>query len=214
MIRPKLEFLTLDTVQRAIDEAYDLLLSRHPELTGQVRFLAFLVPSRTGLREYQEYGREVFRKVEEINGRHGQGGWEPVKVFYENNYTQAIAAMGLYDVLLVNTNADGMNLVAKEGPVVNRRNGVLVLSKGAGAHEQLRRNALSVAPEDIAGTARAMHGALIMPSDERRRRAQALKETMRQEDIAHWFWRQLKDLHGEAEPPMSQNREMALAGST
>ena len=117
--------------------AYDLLLNRHPELKGRVVFLAFLVPSRTHIRQYQRYMEEIRQIIDQINTTHGTEDWTPIRTYLENNYTQAIAGMKLYDVLLVNSVIDGMNLVAKEGPVVNTRDGVLVLSVGAGAHREL-----------------------------------------------------------------------------
>ncbi|MCH7605921.1 MAG: trehalose-6-phosphate synthase, partial [Chloroflexi bacterium] len=113
-------------------KAYELLLSRHPELRGKVTFLAFLVPSRTHIRQYQRYMDEILQVVKQINDAFGNEEWQPIRTFIENNYTQAIAAMKLYDILLVNTIIEGMNLVAKEGPVVNNRDGVLILSVSSG----------------------------------------------------------------------------------
>ena len=106
--------------------SYDQLLTSHPELKGRVKFLAFLVPSRTHLRQYQRYMDEVQQSIQQVNKNHGTGRWQPIVPYLENNYAQAIAGMKLYDALLVNTLVEGMNLVAKEGPVVNQRNGVLV----------------------------------------------------------------------------------------
>ncbi|MFH1487143.1 MAG: trehalose-6-phosphate synthase, partial [Chloroflexota bacterium] len=120
--------------------------------------------------------------------------WQPVEVFFENNYLQAIAAMRLYDVLLVNAVIDGMNLVAKEGPTVNARNGVLVLSESVGAHDQLKESALSICPADIEGTCQALYAALNMPAEERSRRAAALKKAVEEEDITNWLCRQIEDL--------------------
>lgn len=178
--------------------AYALLLERHPELRGNVRFLAFLVPSRLHLRQYQRYVEDINESVDGINARFGNEGWQPVQVFFENNYVQALAAMRLYDVLLVNPVIDGMNLVAKEGPVVNERDGVLVLSEAAGAHEQLRVGALSVAPADIEGTYQALHRALTMPASERALRQQRLAQAVEREDVTHWLVRQLRDVQALA----------------
>ena len=109
--------------------AFELLLTQHPELIGKVNFLAFLVPSRTHIRQYQRYMDEIQQVVSQINQKFSTEGWQPITTFIENNYTQAIAGMKLYDVLLVNTIIEGMNLVAKEGPVVNTQDGVLILSR-------------------------------------------------------------------------------------
>ena len=100
-------------------KAYELLLSRHPDLHGRVTFLAFLVPSRTHIRQYQRYMEEIRQVVSQVNGNFGNDEWQPIITFIENNYTQAIAGMKLYDALLVNTIIEGTNLVAKGGPVVN-----------------------------------------------------------------------------------------------
>jgi len=174
--------------------AYEILLERYPELRGDVRFLAFLVPSRTHIRQYQRYIDEIDSAVKHVNERFGTEEWKPVQVFYENNYIQAIAGMRLYDVLLVNSVIDGMNLVAKEGPVVNTKDGVLILSEAAGAFEQLRRGALPVAPADVEGTARALHQALTMSPHERAERAHQMAGSIEREDITDWLYRQLSDV--------------------
>ena len=174
--------------------AYETLLERHPELRGNVRFLAFLVPSRTHIRQYQRYLEEIDASIKRVNNRFGTDEWTPVQVFYENNYIQAIAGMRLYDVLLVNSVIDGMNLVAKEGPVVNRKDGVLILSEAAGAYEQLRVGALPVAPADIEGTTRALYEALTMSAEERKRRADLMVDCITREDITDWLYRQLSDI--------------------
>ena len=179
--------------------AFEIMLDRHPELIGEVRFLAFLVPSRTHIRQYQRYIEEIDAAVKHINEKYRTRSWEPVQVFYENNYVQAIAGMRLYDVLLVNSVIDGMNLVAKEGPVVNQRDGVLVLSEAAGAYEQLRVGALPVAPADVEGTSRALYQALTMTSVERTERATAMREIIEREDITAWLHHQLTDIQALAD---------------
>ncbi len=174
--------------------AYDNLLDRYPGLHRRIVFLAFLVPSRGEVSIYRAYTRDLLELAEAINGKYGDDEWRPIHVFYEDNYAQAIAAMRLYDVLLVNPLIDGMNLVAKEGPLVNTRDGVLVLSEMAGAHEQLGEYALSVCPTDLEGTVRALASAITMPVDEKRRRAAALRRAVQEEDITFWMQRQFRDL--------------------
>jgi len=174
--------------------SYELLLERYPELRRSVNFLQFLVPSRSELGVYQTYTDEIFELIESINDHFGDLDWQPVRVFYEENYPQAIAGMSFYDVLLVNPIIDGMNLVSKEGPLVNERNGVLILSELAGSFEQLSPYCIPVAPTDLEGTVRALHEALTMPEDERRRRAEALKASITDEDITAWLERQFHDL--------------------
>jgi len=174
--------------------AYEALLHRHPRLRGEISFMAFLVPSRTSLREYSEYGRNVQDVVDRINARYGRADWRPVDIFYENDYAQALAAMSIADVVLVNPLVDGMNLVAKEAVVVSQRDAVLVLSETAGAFDQLADGALSVAPADIVGTTDALARALEMPADERHRRLAVMREGVEREDITWWLRRQLQDL--------------------
>ncbi|MDO8690213.1 MAG: trehalose-6-phosphate synthase, partial [Dehalococcoidia bacterium] len=156
-------------------EAFRQMLISHPDLLGRVTMLAFLVPSRTSIPEYRRFKQRLLGLVDSINGQFGRPGYLPVQVFYEDNYLQALAGMSFYDVLLVNPVADGMNLVAKEGPLVNRKDGVLVLSETAGAHDQLELGALSVRHGDLKGTADALYRALYMPMVERRRRAAFLR---------------------------------------
>ncbi len=174
--------------------AYDQLLERRPDLHRQVKFLAFLVPSRTNIPEYRRYATRVFSAIDEINAKHGSAGWKPIEVFYENNYPQAIAAMRLYDVLLVNSACDGMNLVSKEGPTVNSRGGVLVLSRDAGSYEELGAYALGVAPDDVEGTSLALEAALAMPKAERKRRAALLRKAVERNDLTNWLRRQFADI--------------------
>ncbi|MFC1978367.1 trehalose-6-phosphate synthase [Chloroflexota bacterium] len=176
-------------------KAFDLLLDRHPELKGNVRFLAFLVPSRTRIKQYQRYNEEVLELVSAINYKHGSTDWQPIKLFYENNYPQAIAAMCLYDVLLVNAVIDGMNLVAKEGPIVNERNGVLVLSEAVGAHEQLKDGVLTITPVDTENTAQMLYKALSLSAEDRKRRSDILRRTIRRDDLDKWLCHQLADVN-------------------
>ena len=175
-------------------KAFGLLLSRYPELRGRVNFLAFLVPSRTHIRQYQRYMDDIHQTVNHVNQTYGTDGWQPIQTFIENNYTQAVAGMKLYDVLLVNTIIEGMNLVAKEGPVVNKRDGTLVLSATSGAHHQLSKGAITVSPTDVEGTMDALYQAVTMSPEKRRENSAWLTEAVTQEDIGHWISRQLEDL--------------------
>ncbi len=185
-------------------KAFDLLLEHYPHLRGRIKFLSFLVPTRTYLNQYNRYKQEIDKLVEDINIKYGCEDWRPIEVFYENNYLQAIAGMRLYDVLFINAVIDGMNLVAKEGPIVNGREGVLVLSETVGAHEQLGKYALSVAPADLEGTAEALYTALNMSRKDKSERAAALRKSIEEEDITRWLQSQLEDL-----AELSQNSALA-----
>ena len=174
--------------------AYEVLLGRHPELHGEVTFLAFLMPSRTDIREYQSYRNEVMDVIQRINSNFGRGSWRPIRLFYQENFPHAIAGLSLADVLLVNPVVDGMNLVAKEGPTVSRRHGVLVLSVTTGAYGELASGVLPVSPVDIEGTAQALYEALVMPQEERARRQQTLRTIIEQADQTRWVTTQVEDL--------------------
>ncbi|MEJ7654225.1 MAG: trehalose-6-phosphate synthase [Chloroflexia bacterium] len=178
-------------------EAYSLMLDNHPGLHGKVKFLAILVPSRSSIPEYERYQDEVMTAIARINLRYGADYWRPVEALIGDNYVRALAAMRKYDVLLVNPLIDGMNLVAKEGVVVNERHGALVLSDGAGAFEQFAQSTPLpnyVSAADILGTSEALYNALQMPAPERAELSSRLREVVETEDVAHWFHTQLKDL--------------------
>ena len=175
-------------------EAYECLLEDHPELLGKVNFLALLVPSKAEIESYRRYQDETHAQIDAINARFSRRHWQPIQVFYENNRTQALAAMSLYDVMLVNSLADGMNLVAKEGPTLNRRDGVLVLSKTAGAYADLGAGSIGIDPEDVQETANALYLALTMAPDERRERARQLREAVREHDLGAWLRALIDDI--------------------
>lgn len=174
-------------------EAYRSLLEHHPEHRGRVQMLALLVPSRIEVDEYQSYLRDIMAEGGMINAEYSDELWEPVRIVVGDNYHRAIAAMQLYDVLLVNPIADGMNLVAKEGVLVNQRSGVLLLSEYAGAFYELGEQALVVSPFDIHGTMEAMHEALQMQPEQRRERAEILRERVRNAGVRQWFYAQVED---------------------
>jgi trehalose 6-phosphate synthase len=172
-------------------QAFDELLELYPEHRGKVKFVALLVPSRLDVHEYGNYLDEVMGIAGRVNAKHGGNGWEPIRVLVEESYPRAVAGLQIYDVLLVNSIADGMNLVAKEGPIVNRRAGVLVLSERTGAYQQLEPGVLVISPLDVYGTAEAMHRALTMPMEERRERADRLRSLIESHDIVDWLHQQL-----------------------
>jgi trehalose 6-phosphate synthase len=144
------------------------------------------------VNEYQTYLDELMAAAGRINALYGSGQWEPVRILVSENYPRAVAALQLYDVLLVNSIADGMNLVAKEGPIVNQRDGVLILSEQTGARQQLEPGALIISPCDVYSTAESIHQALEMPPEERRERAKKLVDLIEREDIVDWLNKQLR----------------------
>jgi trehalose 6-phosphate synthase len=178
--------------------AFDLFLEQHPDFRERVTFIAQLMPSRTDVPEYAEYLEKIEALVAVVNHRHGTPDWMPIQLKLRDDLEEAVASYKHYDVLLVNAMFDGMNLVAKEGPLVNERGGVSILSENTGAHEELGEFALSVNPFDIQETANAIHAALAMRPDERERRLSGLKEIVTARDPGDWIDDQLADIRKKA----------------
>ena len=177
--------------------AFDLFLDEHPEFCERVTFIAQLMPSRMDVREYEEYLQRIEALVAVVNHRHGTPDWMPIQLKLRDDLEEAVASYKHYDVMIVNAMFDGMNLVAKEGPLVNERDGVSILSENTGAHEELGEFALSVNPFDIEETAAAIHEALTMSAEERARRARGLKAAVTARDPGHWIDEQLEDIRSK-----------------
>ena len=174
--------------------AFGLFLDMHPAMQGRVTMLALLDPSRQDVPEYSEYLAAVLREARSVNDRFQRDGWLPVDLQVADNFAQSVAAYKQYDVLLVNPVFDGLNLVSKEAPLLNGRDGVLILSENAGAHEELAEWVLTVNPFDVYGQAESIHLALTMAPEERRRRLEAIRAHVREHDLAAWIAAQLADL--------------------
>ena len=174
--------------------AYDRMLERYPQMREQVTFLARCQPSRGDIPEYARYAEDIQNVAGEINEKHATGSWKPIELSMEDDFPLSVAAYKNYDVLLVNAVRDGMNLIAKEAVIANEKNGVLLLSENAGAHEELGEHALTVNPFDIDEQADALYEALTMPEDERARRAEELEQTIRSYTIEEWVEAQLRDI--------------------
>jgi trehalose 6-phosphate synthase len=177
--------------------AFDLFLEQHPEFAEQVTFIAHLIPSRQDVAEYAEYLERIEALVAVVNHRHGTTDWMPIELRLRENLEEAIAAYKHYDLLMVNAMFDGMNLIAKEGPLVNERNGVSLLSENTGAHEELAEFALSVNPFDVQEQADAIYRALTMGAEERSWRAQGLKRIVTARDPGDWVDDQLADIEAK-----------------
>lgn len=174
--------------------AYRELLAEHPSWHGRVVHVAFAYPSRQDLAVYREYTAEVGRLAEEINAEYGTESWRPVELHVKDDFARSLAAYRLADVALVNPIRDGMNLVAKEIPVVSDQGCALVLSREAGAHEELGKDALTVNPYDVSDTARVLHEALSMEAGERGERTARLAAAATALPPAQWFLEQLREL--------------------
>jgi trehalose 6-phosphate synthase len=176
--------------------AFGRLLEMRPDLRGKVRFLAFLVPSRTDLNVYKAYRDAVYSAIEDVNTRfpNEPGTPPPIQVFYTNNREQALAAMADTDVLLVNSREDGMNLVVKEWAVVSRRPGVVIVSETAGVAHMTADSALQVCALDVEGTALAISQAIDMPHTQRTQRLERLRANVHDWTAARWLEAQLEEL--------------------
>ncbi len=167
-------------------EAFGLVLDRRSDLHGRVQLLALLDPSRQTIPEYVAYREALEHAAREVNARHARPGWVPVDVRVRDDFAGSVAAYMEYDVLLVNPVRDGLNLVAKEAPLVNRRAGAIVLSRDAGAWEELSQWAIGVDPLDVPGTASVLEVALDMPEPERAARQAAIVARVRAHDLLAW----------------------------
>jgi trehalose 6-phosphate synthase len=172
-------------------EAFGMLLDRRPDLEGRARFAACVYPSRQDLEEYRDYVARIRTAADDVNARHPNA----IELYMSDDFDRTLGAYRVYDVLLVNPIMDGMNLVAKEGPVLNERDGALVLSRGAGSFAELGEYAIEVVdPLDVDATARALEIAIDMPTDERTRRAHALAGAARSSKPGDWIEAQIDDL--------------------
>jgi trehalose 6-phosphate synthase len=178
--------------------AFDIFLEQHPEFAERITFTAQLMPSRTDVPEYAEYLERIEALVAVVNHRHGTPDWMPIDLKLRDDLDEAIASYKHYDVMMVNAMFDGMNLVAKEGPLVNERAGVSILGENTGAHEELGEYALSVNPFDVQELADAIYTALTMPMDERRRRAEGLYDIVTRRDPGDWIDDQIRDIRQKA----------------
>jgi len=178
--------------------AFDIFLEQHPEFAERITFTAQLMPSRTDVPEYAEYLEKIEALVAVVNHRHGTPDWMPIDLKLRDDLDEAVASYKHYDVMMVNAMFDGMNLVAKEGPLVNERHGVSILSENTGAHEELGEYALSVNPFDVQELADAIYSALVMTPEARERRARGLKEIVTSRDPGDWIDEQIADIRAKA----------------
>jgi trehalose 6-phosphate synthase len=172
-------------------QAWSRLLDRRSDLRKRARFVACIYPSRQSMDEYRTYGERIRETGARIEARHPGS----LELHFEDDFDRSLAALTTYDALLVNSIRDGMNLVSKEGPALNTRNGAVVLSKGAGSFEELADACVPIEDSlDVEETARAIERALDLSPDERARRAGLLKSKVESKRLEDWIGAQLKDL--------------------
>ena len=172
-------------------EAFGMLLDRRPDLAASAHFVACVYPSRQSMPEYQKYAEDIKAAARAVNERHP----DSIDLFMEDDFDRTLGALTVYDVLLVNPLMDGMNLVSKEGPVLNNRDGILVLSKGAGSFEEMGDCSVSIDdPRDIRATADALEKAIDMPPAEKAERSKELRRSAQRKQPEDWIEAQLTDL--------------------
>lgn len=172
-------------------EAFGALLDRREDLQGKTRFIACLYPSRQSMSEYRSYADLIERAVAEINSRHP----DSIDLYMKDDFDRTLGALRIYDVLFVNSIMDGMNLVSKEGSVINERAGVIVLSTRAGSFEELGDQVIAIAdPLDVEATVGALESALALSGSERTNRAEELRARVEGRRPEDWIETQLDDL--------------------
>jgi trehalose 6-phosphate synthase len=171
--------------------SFDELLHRHPEVRGNVVLLSLTYPSRLSLPEYLAYSTEIAHTAQRVNDTWGTADWTPVLLDVADDVDRSLAALMRYDVLLVNPLRDGLNLVAKEGPLLNTKKGVLALSREAGSFAELREEAVELNPFDVTGTADVLLQALEMTAEERGLRAGALRALVMRRKPDQWLTDQI-----------------------
>ena len=174
--------------------AFDIFLDQHPEFRERVTFIAHLQPSRQDIPEYVEYLEKIEALVAVVNHRHGTTDWMPIDLRLRDDFEEAVALYKHFDLLLVNAMWDGMNLVSKEGPLVNQHHGMVILSENAGAHEELGDCTITVNPFDVQEQADAMYHALTASEEERRRRWERLHKIITTRTPSDWIEDQLADI--------------------
>jgi trehalose 6-phosphate synthase len=174
--------------------AFDIFLEQHPEFRERVTFIAHLQPSRQDIPEYIEYLEKIEALVAVVNHRHGTTDWMPIDLRLHDDFEEAVALYKHFDLLLVNAMWDGMNLVSKEGPLVNQHHGMVILSENTGAHEELGDCAISVNPFDVQEQADAIHYALTASEEERRQRWERLHRIITSRTPSDWIEDQLEDI--------------------
>jgi trehalose 6-phosphate synthase len=193
--RPETIILRVDRTDPAKNvprglQAFGLLLERRPELYRRVVMLALLDPSRQEIPEYIDERRRIEEAAAAVEARFPGA----LRLRIADDFHHSIAAYKQFDVLLVNAVMDGLNLVAKEAPYVNTRDGAVVLSVNAGAAEEIGTWTVPVDPLDVQGQADALEAALALPEEERRARLDAIRKLVRSHDLSRWIDAQLSDL--------------------
>jgi trehalose 6-phosphate synthase len=175
-------------------KAYDLFLEKYPEFREKVVFFITGVSTRENVREYQEYKVEVNKIIEKVNEKYLKGNWKPIVPHFDAEYSLVTAAFKNYDCLLINSIHDGMNIVPKEGSIVNENNGALIISETTGAYDELKDYSININAFDISETAEAIHKAVTLNHEEREKRLNGIKRVISNYDVYSWIGEQFADI--------------------
>jgi trehalose 6-phosphate synthase len=175
-------------------KAYDLFFQKHPEFLGKVTFFITGVSSRENVKEYRDYKAKVNATINEINEKYSNDGWNPIVPHFDAEYSLVTAAFKNYDLLLINSIHDGMNIVPKEGSIVNKNNGILIISETTGSYDELKEYSININALDISETADAIYKAITMGQEERKNRLNGIKGCIQQYDVYKWIWEQFSDI--------------------
>ena len=171
-----------------------LFFQKHPEFQGKVTFFVTGISTRENVKEYRDYKVKVNDIISEINEKYSNNVWKPIVPHFNAEYSLVTAALKNYDCLLVNSIHDGMNIVPKEGSILNENNGVLIISETTGAYDELKEYSININALNISQTAEAIYKAITMEQEEREKRLNGLKEIIRQYDVYKWMGEQFKDI--------------------
>ncbi|MGZ7048166.1 MAG: alpha,alpha-trehalose-phosphate synthase (UDP-forming) [Methanobacterium sp.] len=175
-------------------KGYDLFLEKNPEFFGKVTFLITGVPTRENVKEYRDYKVKLDDIINKINEKYSNDVWKPIVTHFNAEYSLVTAAFKNYDCLLVNSIHDGMNIVPKEGSIVNENDGVLIISETTGSYNELKDYSININALDISQTAEALYKAITMRHEERKERLNGLKECVQRYDIYKWIGEQFSDI--------------------
>lgn len=167
--------------------AYASYLREHPDARERTSMLVLVLPSRQDIAEFRTCLERLRATARELNEEFATDTWTPLDLRVGDDFARSVAAYVEYDILVVSPVLDGLNLVAKEGPLLSERDGVLILSDGAGAVEELRDWAIVVPSGDIGLLAEAIARADEMPPSERRVRADGLRRHVGRGDPEAWL---------------------------
>lgn len=169
-------------------KAFARFLERHPEYHRKVSLVMIVVPSRSGVDQYQDLKHNVDVLCGEVNSQFGGFDWTPVKYLYRSvNFHELTTLYELADVAMITPIRDGMNLVAKEYVASKEQNkrGVLILSEMAGAANELLE-AVTINPMDLNDMEKAIVQALEMPEEEQAHRLEEMQKKLKKYNVKHW----------------------------